>query len=410
MPFKMSLGGTASSSTATPSSSSTKPIGFKLTNTPSAKAKAKATTKTAFGGHDDDDDNNVQKAKSSTSQRLKPGAKPVVVAQTSDKLTKRQQQLQQQQLELDATVYEYDTVYDSMKQGERLALDERKKEAGERKPKYISGLLETAEQRKRDRLRAEDKMVQREREREGDEFADKDQFVTPAYLAQQEELKKIEEEEKKKEEHEAKNAKGMSAFFKTYLDSNDKAHEQAVAASLAAQKSSSTHDNETSFTIEPPPSLKEKSEVEIAKEFEQKTGKHVEVNDDGQIVDKRQLLSGGLNVVAKPKSSTTDSNTSATGFGQRISDRTATANNSHADAVGSLLAPGLSKAERAKQARERHSREVERQMMALEQKRKREAEEQLQNKVEKLAKRNDETKVESVSVSRLAKNHVIHLL
>ena len=42
-------------------------------------------------------------------------------------------------------------------------------------------------------------MVQREREREGEEFADKDAFVTPAYLAQQEELRKVEAEEKKRE-------------------------------------------------------------------------------------------------------------------------------------------------------------------------------------------------------------------
>lgn len=42
-------------------------------------------------------------------------------------------------------------------------------------------------------------MVQRERQKEGEDFADKDAFVTPAYLAQQEELRKIEEEEKKKE-------------------------------------------------------------------------------------------------------------------------------------------------------------------------------------------------------------------
>lgn len=66
-------------------------------------------------------------------------------------------------------------------------------------PKYMAKLMETAEVRKRDRLRAEDKMVQREREMEGEEFADKDAFVTPAYLAQQEELRKIEEEERKKE-------------------------------------------------------------------------------------------------------------------------------------------------------------------------------------------------------------------
>jgi hypothetical protein len=59
--------------------------------------------------------------------------------------------------------------------------------------------METAELRKQDRLRAEDKMIQREREREGDEFVDKDAFVTPSYLKQQEELKVAEEEEKKRE-------------------------------------------------------------------------------------------------------------------------------------------------------------------------------------------------------------------
>lgn len=47
-------------------------------------------------------------------------------------------------------------------------------------PRYIEGLLKTAELRKRDRLRAEEKMVEKEREREGEEFADKEKFVTQA--------------------------------------------------------------------------------------------------------------------------------------------------------------------------------------------------------------------------------------
>jgi len=59
--------------------------------------------------------------------------------------------------------------------------------------------METAELRKQDRLRAEDKMIQREREREGDEFADKEAFVTEAYKLQQAELRVAEEEEKKRE-------------------------------------------------------------------------------------------------------------------------------------------------------------------------------------------------------------------
>ena len=42
-------------------------------------------------------------------------------------------------------------------------------------------------------------MIQREREAEGEEFADKDQFVTQAYKDQMAEVRKAEEEEKQRE-------------------------------------------------------------------------------------------------------------------------------------------------------------------------------------------------------------------
>ena len=42
-------------------------------------------------------------------------------------------------------------------------------------------------------------MIQRERELEGDEFKDKEAFVTQAYKDQQAEVRKAEEEEKRRE-------------------------------------------------------------------------------------------------------------------------------------------------------------------------------------------------------------------
>jgi coiled-coil domain-containing protein 55 len=63
-------------------------------------------------------------------------------------------------------------------------------------PKYISGLLNSAATRRLDYLRAEEKMIQREREMEGDEFKDKDAFVTQAYKDQMAEVRKAEEEER----------------------------------------------------------------------------------------------------------------------------------------------------------------------------------------------------------------------
>lgn len=67
------------------------------------------------------------------------------------------------------------------------------------KPKYISGLLTSAATRRLDHLRAEEKMIQREREAEGDEFRDKDAFVTQAYKDQMAEVRRAEEEERRRE-------------------------------------------------------------------------------------------------------------------------------------------------------------------------------------------------------------------
>lgn len=66
-------------------------------------------------------------------------------------------------------------------------------------PKYINSLLTFAATRKLDHLRAEEKMMQREREAEGDQYMDKESFVTQAYKDQMEEVRKAEEEEKKRE-------------------------------------------------------------------------------------------------------------------------------------------------------------------------------------------------------------------
>ncbi|RMZ83109.1 hypothetical protein DV738_g1209, partial [Chaetothyriales sp. CBS 135597] len=124
--------------------------------------------------------------------------------------------------EVDASVYDYDGAYDSFssaaaKKKQTAATATGAAEGSAAGPKYMSNLLASSEQRKRDQLRAREKALLRERDKEGDEFADKDKFVTSAYKKQQEEIR----------------------------------------------------------------------------------GAHIVVNDDGEVVDKRQLLSAGLNVAPK---------------------------------------------------------------------------------------------------------------
>jgi len=201
----------------------------------------------------------------------------------------------------------------------------------------------------------------------------------------------------------------MTSFYKSYLDSTSAKHDAAVAATKQQPQ-------QNSFNITaPPPSAskveqeREKTEVELAKEHELKTGKKIEVNDDGEIIDKRQLMQGGLNVVSKPKKLGPQlpgsSSTGVGGFSLTIAERQKQAREEEAKkkkdddstggGLGGLLHPGLSAEERRKQMRERQSREIERQMVELEKKRKREQEEEKERMVvQKKERRNDETKVE----------------
>ena len=67
--------------------------------------------------------------------------------------------------------------------------NEKKKEI-DRKPKYIKQLLKSAELRNKENERRIERQVQKEREAEGEMYADKETFVTGAYRAKMEEMAK----------------------------------------------------------------------------------------------------------------------------------------------------------------------------------------------------------------------------
>lgn len=185
-------------------------------------------------------------------------------------------------------------------------------------PKYIEGLLISAATRRLDRLRAEEKMLQHERELEGDEFADKEAFVTQAYKDQMAEVRKAEEEERQREgsshclcvivevfnarallEAEKKKRKGattgMTHFYRKLLEESEQQHEETVAAVTEHKPIIGPHG--PSLTISKPADFTSTSDLELAR-LAREQGKTVELNDDNQIVDKRELLSAGLNLSA----------------------------------------------------------------------------------------------------------------
>ena len=100
-------------------------------------------------------------------------------------------------LEQDSTVFQYDEVYDSMKQVQQKKVEDKK--ASDRKSKYAADLIRAAEKRKvMNELRVE-RSVQKERETEGNMFADKESFVTESYKKKLEERAEMEREIKRDE-------------------------------------------------------------------------------------------------------------------------------------------------------------------------------------------------------------------
>ena len=236
---------------------------------------------------------------------------------------------------IDSSVYDYDAVYDSWHAKPASSTTS----SASKEPKYMSNLLAAAEIRKRDQLRAKEKMLLKEREAEGDEFADKEKFVTGAYKAQQEEIKRMVEEEvirEAAEEEKRRKGGGMAGLYKDMLDRNEERHAQIVKA-VEENKGKDPQSDEG-----PDEPDAEHIEAELAK------AKGVAVNEDGQIVDKRQLLRPGLNIAPNPKtgpSSASSSTSNAT--------RHATTD----------LPAGLSSRAGAKQAqRERQSKMLEQQL------------------------------------------------
>ena len=75
-----------------------------------------------------------------------------------------------------------------------------------------------AEVRERDRERRVERKVQKEREAEGEEFKDKEAFVTSAYRKKMEEMEKAEAEEARREQIEnvldVRKQKDMSGFYR----------------------------------------------------------------------------------------------------------------------------------------------------------------------------------------------------
>ncbi|KAJ4969754.1 hypothetical protein NE237_002853 [Protea cynaroides] len=139
------------------------------------------------GFRDDDDDDDVEKE--------------IARHATKNKALKDIEEQHKKALEEDPSVFDYDGVYDEMKEKiVRPVVQDRQ----ERKPKYIQALIEKAKVREKEHEIIYERKLAKERNKEEHLFADKDRFVTSAYKKKLAEQAKWLEEERLRELREEK--------------------------------------------------------------------------------------------------------------------------------------------------------------------------------------------------------------
>ncbi|KAM9780685.1 nuclear speckle splicing regulatory protein 1 isoform 2-T2 [Syngnathus typhle] len=154
-------------------------------------------------------------------------------------------------LEEDSTVYDYDAVYDDI-QKQRLETSKKVLSGPAKKPKYIHQLMKAVDSRKKEQERREERKIQKEREAEGNQFADKEAYVTTAYKLKLQEQKEEEERAKHEAAIEAaldvRKQNDLSGFYRHLL--NQTVGEEAIP-DRSANKSLKSEDGgilETSQT------------------------------------------------------------------------------------------------------------------------------------------------------------------
>lgn len=176
------------------------------------------------------------------------------------KTNKKQQNLIEGALEEDSEIFNYDQFLDRSKP----------KVVEDRRPKYMTDLIKNARERK---------MIYESIKAKKLEGETSEQFVTEAYKKEKERLLDLERE---KDFELEKSQKGVDQFYKNlYKQKTSKGPLILGDKSLA-----------TKLELDPDSIEQEEDEVPVL-------DPSVVVNESNEVVDKRQLLKGGLNVSQK---------------------------------------------------------------------------------------------------------------
>ncbi|KAK6163629.1 hypothetical protein DH2020_000493 [Rehmannia glutinosa] len=165
-----------------------KKYGLQLRVQPQQKKQpTKPPLPTPLGFNDDGDDDNVER--------------DILRQAYKNKTHKDVEEQHKKALEEDPSVFDYDGVYDKMKEKQVRPVEQDRQD---RKPRYIQALMNKAKQREKEHEIIYERKLAKERSKDEDLYADKDKFVTSAYKKKLAEQAKWLEEERLREMREEK--------------------------------------------------------------------------------------------------------------------------------------------------------------------------------------------------------------
>ncbi|GAQ90199.1 hypothetical protein KFL_006120030 [Klebsormidium nitens] len=125
-------------------------------------------------------------------------------------------------LKEDPNVFDYDGVYDQMKEAQARPTEQQQ---AQRQPRYIEALLKKAKERERTQEMVMERKIQKEQAAEAHLYGDKEKFVTGAYKRKLAEDAKWREEERRREEveaaHDVTAKTDLSDFYRNLLNKNE---------------------------------------------------------------------------------------------------------------------------------------------------------------------------------------------
>ena len=182
----------------------------------SALQPQSAAVAAMFGGADDDDQPRDQKKEVAQQMRDLGAAQ-----------RRRAAQQAAQAAAVDPSIYDYDGVYDQMKEDERKKISARSglSNTNHSKPgaRYIGSLKQAAKVREREFDRVYERQLLKEQEQDKDAYGDTERFVTAAYKKQLQESRKWDAEDRRMDELEERTSaqtSGMAGFYSNLLTRN----------------------------------------------------------------------------------------------------------------------------------------------------------------------------------------------